>query len=239
VFGIVAVWERSGVGNGGLGGRGGAVKGGCVDCRREGGWVGGDGPDACVVVRGTGCQVADVRGEENTGDVCCVCLERGYGDEGCDVAVLDHAPDVDVAGVVAGAEESAVGGDGDGRYGYVFFGDELVRALVLAEIPDAYVAGAVARDEFALVGVDDDVVDGAAMGVVALDASGAGIPDLNGAVFGGSHHPFAFAVEGYAGDVPAMTNEGEEGGGVGGADVVELDVTIACCGKEALVWRDA
>ncbi len=53
-------------------------------------------------------------------------------------------------------------------------------AFVLAEIPDAYVSAAIAGDEFALVGVDNDIVDGNAVGVVALDVAAAGIPDFDG-----------------------------------------------------------
>ena len=54
-----------------------------------------------------------------------------------------------------------------------------MRALVLREVPDADVAAAVAGDELALVRVDDDVVDGGAVGVVALDVAGAGVPDFD------------------------------------------------------------
>lgn len=61
-------------------------------------WGGGvDGPDSSVVVGGAGGEVADVGADENAGDVGVVGLEGGDGDQGGDVAVLDHAPDVDVA----------------------------------------------------------------------------------------------------------------------------------------------
>ena len=59
--------------------------------------VGIDGPDSSVVVGRTGCEVADVGREENSGDVGGVGLERSYWDEGGYVAVLEHAPDVNVA----------------------------------------------------------------------------------------------------------------------------------------------
>jgi len=55
-----------------------------------------DGPDAGVVIGAAGGKVADVGGEEHAGYVGCVGLEGGYGDEGGDVAVLEHAPHVDV-----------------------------------------------------------------------------------------------------------------------------------------------
>ena len=61
-------------------------------------WGGGvDGPDPSVVVGGAGGQVAHVGTDEDAGDVGVVGLEGGDGDEGGEVAVLDHAPDVDVA----------------------------------------------------------------------------------------------------------------------------------------------
>ncbi len=56
-----------------------------------------DRPDAGVVVGTAGAEVADVGGEEHAGYVGGVGLEGGYGDEGCDIAVLEHTPDVDVA----------------------------------------------------------------------------------------------------------------------------------------------
>ena len=143
-----------------------------------------DSPDAGGVVGGAGGEVADVRGEEHAGDVGAVGAELGDGDEAGDVADGDETPDVDGAvDAVAdgGAEEGAVGGDGDGGDALVLFRDELVAALVLAEVPDADVAAAVAGDELALVGVDDDVVDGDAVGVVSLDVAAACVPDFHGA----------------------------------------------------------
>ena len=59
--------------------------------------AGVNGPDSSVVVGGAGGQVADVRADQHAGDVGVVGLEGGDGDEGGDVAVLDHSPDVDVA----------------------------------------------------------------------------------------------------------------------------------------------
>ena len=56
-----------------------------------------DGPDAGIVVGAAGAEVADVGGEEDAGDVVGVGLKGGDGDKGGDVAVLEHAPDVDVA----------------------------------------------------------------------------------------------------------------------------------------------
>ena len=56
-----------------------------------------DRPDTGVVVGAAGAEVADVGGEEHTRDVGGVGLEGGDGDEGGNVAVLEHAPDVNVA----------------------------------------------------------------------------------------------------------------------------------------------
>lgn len=38
-----------------------------------------------------------VRANQHAGDIGIVCLEGGYRDEGGDIAILDHPPDVDVA----------------------------------------------------------------------------------------------------------------------------------------------
>lgn len=139
-------------------------------------------PDARGVVGGTSGEFAHVGREEDAGDVSAVSFEAADGDEGGDVADGDETPDEDGAvdgGADGRAEEGAVGGDGDGGDGLVFFGDELVAAFVFSEVPDADVAAAVAGDELALVGVDYHVVDGYAVGVVALDVAGAGVPDLD------------------------------------------------------------
>lgn len=56
-----------------------------------------DGPDAGIVVGAAGGEVADVGREEHAGYVGGVGLEGGHSDEGGDVAVLQHAPDIDVA----------------------------------------------------------------------------------------------------------------------------------------------
>lgn len=61
------------------------------------GLVGIDAPDAGVVVRAAGGEVADVGAKEDAGHVGSVRLEGSDGGEGGLVAVLLHAPDVDVA----------------------------------------------------------------------------------------------------------------------------------------------
>ena len=97
-------------------------------------------------------------------------------------------------------------------------------ALVFAEIPDAHARAAIAGDELALVGVDDDVVDRAAMVVVALDGAEARVPNFDGAILGAGHHPFALAVECNSSDVSGVPFKGKDGAGVVGADVVEFDI---------------
>lgn len=141
--------------------------------------------------------------------------------------------------VVAGAEHGAVARDSHAGNGYIVLGYELVRTLVLAQIPDAHIASAIAADQLALVRVDDDIVDGHAVGIVTLHAARARVPDLDGAVFGARHHPFALAMECHAGDVGGVSFEGEDGVRICRLDLVELDGVVARCGEEALVGRDA
>ena len=83
--------------------------------------------------------------------------------------------------------------------------------------------------------MDDHIVDRAPVQVIALYAPCTRIPDLHRSVFGARHHPFALAVERYARDVASVSIESEHGARVGGADVIELDVVVTCCGKVALV----
>ena len=112
--------------------------------------------------------------------------------------------------VIGSAQQSAVTSHSDTGDRDIFLGDELVRAVVLGQVPDTNAAAAVAADDLALVGVDDDVVDGTAVVVAALDAAGAGLPDLDGAVLARGDHPLALAVESDAGDVAGVTLEGHQ-----------------------------
>lgn len=63
--------------------------------------------------------------------------------------------------------------------------------------------------------MDDNVVDGHAMAVVALDASRFRIPDLDCAIFRTCDHPFAFTMEGHSSDVVGVALECEDGIWVG------------------------
>jgi hypothetical protein len=114
-----------------------------------------------------------------------------------------------------------------------------VTALVLAEVPDAHVAPAVAANELALVRMDDYIIHRCAVRVVALDAACARVPYLDSAVLGARYHPLALAVERNAGDVGRVAFEGQDGIGICGLDLVELDGVVAGGGEEALVGGDA
>jgi hypothetical protein len=142
-------------------------------------------------------------------------------------------------GVVTSADHTAVRRDRDGCNAHVVLGDELVAALVLAKVPDAHVAAAVTANELALVRVNDYIVDGDAVGVVALHIAAAGIPDLDGAVFRGRDQPLGLAVEGDACDVGRVAVKGQDRIRIRRLDVVELDRVVAGGGEVALVGRDA
>ena len=111
--------------------------------------------------------------------------------------------------------------------------------LVLAQVPDPNVPAAVTADELTLIWMNNNVIDRNSVGVIALDTGGASIPDLDGAVLRASNHPFALAVEGYAGDVASVPFESENGVRVCRFEIVELDVMISCGCKIALLRRDA
>lgn len=112
-------------------------------------------------------------------------------------------------------------------------------ALVLAQIPDADVAAAITGNELSLVGMNDDVVDGMVVIVIALNAGGPGVPDLDGAVLGAGHHPLALAVKSDPGDIGGVTVKSQHRVRIGGTDVVEFDVLIAGRSEPALVGGDA
>ena len=65
-------------------------------------WV--DGPDARIVIGAACCEVTNVRREENSSHVSGMSLKRRYRYQRGDVAVLEHAPNVNVA-----LEEKKVG----------------------------------------------------------------------------------------------------------------------------------
>jgi hypothetical protein len=111
-------------------------------------------------------------------------------------------------------------------------------ALVLAQIPDPHVAASIAADKLALIRMDDNVVDRYTVRVIPLYIPGSCVPDLDCAIFRGGNEPLALAMERNASDVTSVTVEGEDGIGVRGLDVVELDRVMTGSGQITLVWRD-
>ncbi len=103
-------------------------------------------------------------------------------------------------------------------------------ALVLPKIPDAKASTAVAGYQLPLIWMNDniiyrrdvgkDILNGSAVSVVSLDASGPRIPDLDSAVLGASNHPFTLAMKCYASDVPRMAIECDHRTWVCGAYVI-------------------
>ena len=71
-----------------------------------------NGPDAGIVVGAAGTEMADIRGEKDPSDVRGMSLEGGHSNEGGDVAVLEHAPDIDVPlfGLVSPVQLSCIEG---------------------------------------------------------------------------------------------------------------------------------
>jgi hypothetical protein len=142
-------------------------------------------------------------------------------------------------GVVAGAEHGAIACNCDRSYGNIILGDELVRALVLPQVPNPHCASPITADQLALIRMYDHIVDSAAMVVIPLHTSTPSIPDLDSAVFGRCNHPFALTVESYACDVAGVTVECEDGGWIGGFDVVELDGVVASSCEVTFIGGDA
>lgn len=98
-------------------------------------------------------------------------VEDTAGLEGGRVVVLIHAPDVDIAFVVACRKQRTIASNADAGYGNVVLRDELMSALVIAKIPNHEYTTAVGTDQLALVGVNYHVVNGVVMGVMSLHES--------------------------------------------------------------------
>lgn len=95
-----------------------------------------------------------------------------------------------------------------------------MRAVVLGQIPDAHASIPVAANDFSLVGVNHHIIRGAPMTVASLNCARSRLPDLDRAVLRAGDHPFPFAMESDACDIPGMAFEGMERVGVRGFDVV-------------------
>ena len=112
-------------------------------------------------------------------------------------------------------------------------------ASILGQVPEPDAAAAIAADDLALIRVDDDIIYGGAVVVAPLDSAAPRLPDLDGAILGARHHPFALAVECDACDIAGVALEDEQGSGVCRADVEKLHGVVASSGEVALVGRDA
>lgn len=111
-------------------------------------------------------------------------------------------------------------------------------ADALTKIPDADHASAITANQLTLVWVNDNVVDGGAVNIVALQSSSASIPNLHSTVLRACDHPLALAVECDTSDVTCVPFEGHHGVGVGGLNVIELDIVVTAGGKETLIGSD-
>ena len=77
------------------------------------------------------------------------------------------------------------------------------------------------------------------MVVASLYGTSPCLPDLDSTILRACHHPFSFAVERYACDIPRMALEHQQRGGVGRSDVEEFDIVVARGGEESLIGGDA
>jgi hypothetical protein len=82
-----------------------------------------------------------------------------------------------------------------------------VRAIVLGQIPDAHASVSIAADYLSLIGVDDHIIRRAPVTIASLNRARPCLPDLDRTVLRASDHPFPFAVEGDACDVPGVAFE--------------------------------
>ncbi len=112
-------------------------------------------------------------------------------------------------------------------------------AGVLGQVPKPDAAAPVAADDLALIRVDNHIVNRGAVVIAPAYSPGTSIPDLDGAILGARHHPFAVTVECYASDVACMALKNRGGSGVRGTDVEQLDCVVARGGEESLVGGNA
>ena len=112
-------------------------------------------------------------------------------------------------------------------------------AFVFTEVPYSDVPASITADQLPLVWVDHDVVDLIPVQVVSLHCACLGVPDLDCAVLGARRDPFALNLKGHARHVASVPFQLQGGRRVGGADVIQLDILMACCCQQLLVRRDA
>lgn len=137
--------------------------------------------------------------------------------------------------IIARTKHRTITSNGDACNRHVIFRDEMMCAFILSQIPYAKIPSTITTDEFALIGMDDDVIDGESMIVIPLHASRSSIPDLHRSILRARHHPFPLAMKPHPGHVRTMPLEGEDGVGIVGFDVKQLDRKTTGCGQEALV----
>jgi hypothetical protein len=87
--------------------------------------------------------------------------------------------------------------------------------------------------------MDDYIIHCRSMCIATLYCACSCFPNLDRAIFRAADHPFAFAVERDACNVPCVAFKDNMRVGVGGLDVVELDGMVAGGGEEFLVWGNA
>ncbi len=87
--------------------------------------------------------------------------------------------------------------------------------------------------------MDDHIVNRGAVVIAPAYSPGTSIPNLNSAILGARHHPFAVTVECYASDVACMALEDRGRSWVRGANIEQLDCVVARGGKESLVGGNA
>jgi hypothetical protein len=194
--------------------------------------------------------------QQDTGEVVLVGLEGADRDDASGLFILNHAPDVDIALwskylvqdlknirrsylLVSSTQQRPIASDAHTEDSGIILGNQLVGADTFSEIPDANHASAITADQLTLVGVNHNIIDSSTVNVVALQGTSASIPNLDSPILRACNHPFALTVECDARDIAGVTFEGHHGVGVGGLDVIELDIVVTTGGEEALIGGDA
>jgi hypothetical protein len=141
--------------------------------------------------------------------------------------------------LVSSAQKRSITSNADTQNRSIILGDQLVGTNTFAQVPDSNHSKVVTTDQLALVGVNDNIVDGCAVDIVALQATGASIPDFHGSILGAGDHPFSLAVEGNTGDVACVTLKCDHRVGVGGLNIKQLHIVVARSREESLIRSDA
>jgi hypothetical protein len=113
-----------------------------------------------------------------------------------------------------------------------------VRATIFGEVPYTDISTTITTDDFPLVRVNNNIRDGRAMSITALNSATASLPDLDGTILRTSDHPFALTVKCDTSNIARMSFESKNRVWVGGLNVVELHVVVTTSRKETLVGGD-